>query len=847
MEGGTYGSANVPNSFTDVPTGVAGQIKPVEPLATLLRRTRESSDQGQSLTALLLMVEAARYLPDDPGFLVRHGTKILAKCRDAEAEAFLNSFHSLTGDPVQLGRIRAYTMRRLSRPEKADAVLAELCSSRSGSDMVGVWLQRLDMVNAPADLDRALELSAEALDRIGPDPRLLERRSRLLQRAGQTKAALACYKAIPADKPQYPEAKKKIAELLLALGRRDEAWQACAEVLALSPQDSKTAILQGRLAESTAEITTARATFRYCIDTMADRNLAPTEQAELVLWASRLALRSGAQAEAVSILDMRPLELDEVRDMVVDDLAQLAVALNHGAVVRATIGSLLRRDQLAPQITCRLAGLSRAVLDASQFRSLVDTLVSRVASDLRGWTEVEIALDVDGPAVALERARRSGRRTRRDAAQLVRILMALGQTMLALRYGRLCLRLWPGAHEIGGPLVYAAVREGNLRFADELVNTLQGPADVKPTHLIRRHRAHVLTHAGQLEEALDSLACIPEAEAPRDALEQRLRLLIELGRLDEAEALAVVVRRREAEQASGSVHFSQSFVGALLNEQRLLRQAEQGLPSGMPLRQRRAHLARDFYLPAVQVIHDWIASKGQANVTGPIFAGASGIPQRIMQYWDAPTPPEDIAAACESWSTLPGFDYIRFSRHTASAWLGKRFNRNFVRAFQSANKPAQEADFLRLCWLYSEGGVYADADDRLAGSLDEILNWARGALLFHEPWGAIANNFIAVRPRHPVIRRATQEALRSLLARENDSTWTKTGPGLLTRATALTMLEEDPEMLSLDLTILPMHLLQCEVKMYLPTAHKRTARHWNQQERAATPAMVRDAFLQATS
>ena len=183
-----------------------------------------------------------------------------------------------------------------------------------------------------------------------------------------------------------------------------------------------------------------------------------------------------------------------------------------------------------------------------------------------------------------------------------------------------------------------------------------------------------------------------------------------------------------------------------------------------------------------------------------------------------------------SWRHLPGYRYRRFNRRTAKAFLLEQFDAQHARAFRLANNVAEECDFLRLCLLLAEGGIYADADDKLVGDPDQLRALGRGAIVFREPFGAVMNNLLISRPGHRLFQLAVDMARDSLLARENDNTWSKTGPGLMTRAAAV-YIAEAGETASRDrLTILPRYVSQRLVQSHVRLAYKSTPAYWNSND-----------------
>ncbi|EPX75539.1 hypothetical protein Salmuc_03173 [Salipiger mucosus DSM 16094] len=362
-----------------------------------------------------------------------------------------------------------------------------------------------------------------------------------------------------------------------------------------------------------------------------------------------------------------------------------------------------------------------------------------------------------------------------------------------------------------------------------------------------------------------------EARFPgTDLAQQRLRLLIDEGRPDEALALAEAGglmarnvtsrdetlrlhlcqgRLAEAERVAGEIvralgvgnhhaaQFSVTLSGAMLNELRIFhRVAGQG---------EGRSLVRDIYEPARQVIDAW-----EARLSPPPGAFAPGapaaIPRRIVQYWNAEDPPPEVGKVMEGWRRAAGFDYRCHNRASALRFLAQTYDDRHARAFRLANNAAEECDFLRLCLLLAEGGIYSDADDMLAGDPGALLAGAGGMLVAREPFRAIANNVICARPGHPVLKIAVDMAREALLSRANDGTWSKTGPGLFTRAIAAYLVDCETKGTEPDLRIMPQYRLNRFVTPHVRLSYKTTSKYWNARSRdAATPTVRALARLAA--
>lgn len=208
--------------------------------------------------------------------------------------------------------------------------------------------------------------------------------------------------------------------------------------------------------------------------------------------------------------------------------------------------------------------------------------------------------------------------------------------------------------------------------------------------------------------------------------------------------------------------------------------------------------------------------------------GDAEIPRRIHQFWDATDPPEDVSELMDSWRERnPGWSYRRFDTASARAYLSEHLPVEVQRAFRSAHHVAQKSDVFRLAVLACEGGVYADADDRCMGSLDALVA-DRELVLRQEHLGSIGNNFIAVRPGHPLVVAALTAAVTAVLRGDSESMWLSTGPGLLTRTYAGHLSEEGARLsglhrgarILLDWQLKPFCTSGCRA------SYKSSPRHW---------------------
>ena len=173
------------------------------------------------------------------------------------------------------------------------------------------------------------------------------------------------------------------------------------------------------------------------------------------------------------------------------------------------------------------------------------------------------------------------------------------------------------------------------------------------------------------------------------------------------------------------------------------------------------------------------------------------IPRTLVRFWhDLHNVPTDVRRCLDSWDALrnEGFSFRMFSDASAQAYIGERYGPRELAAFARCRHPAMRSDYLRLCFVLADGGLYVDADDVLLGAgwqdvfLDGTLKvqplcydvTACGMVPASElrrtdlPTEGrifyVNNNPIAAPAGHPVLRRALARATDSAARR-------RAGPG----------------------------------------------------------------------
>jgi len=207
-----------------------------------------------------------------------------------------------------------------------------------------------------------------------------------------------------------------------------------------------------------------------------------------------------------------------------------------------------------------------------------------------------------------------------------------------------------------------------------------------------------------------------------------------------------------------------------------------------------------------QLRRDRASPQGEGPIRG------APVPRTLVRFWHDPSDvPPDVRKCLESWNTLrdEGFAFRMFSDVSAAAYIAEHYGPRERAAFARCRHPAMRSDYLRMCFVLAEGGLYVDADDVLLGGAWKDV-FRDGALkvqplCYDVPARCMVpaselrrtdlptdgrifyvnNNPIAAPAGHPVLRRALVRATDRLLgdepAPEIQST---TGPGNLTAALA---------------------------------------------------------------
>jgi hypothetical protein len=238
-----------------------------------------------------------------------------------------------------------------------------------------------------------------------------------------------------------------------------------------------------------------------------------------------------------------------------------------------------------------------------------------------------------------------------------------------------------------------------------------------------------------------------------------------------------------------------------------------------------------------------------AAVTPPV---AMTVPRTLIRYWHDPNDlPHDVRDCLASWDRLvnEGFEIRMFCDQSAATYIAERYGAREREAFARCRHPAMRSDYLRMCFVLDQGGLYVDADDVLLGDgWKELVGDDRlklQPLCYDIPTGRMVpaveiwradlptdgrifyvnNNPIAGPAGHPVLRTALSRATDRLLGEDPlPEIQSTTGPGNFTAALAAHAHDLIVAGAPLDFTLL--HNWEAIAKTRWNLSYRNDERNW---------------------
>lgn len=417
----------------------------------------------------------------------------------------------------------------------------------------------------------------------------------------------------------------------------------------------------------------------------------------------------------------------------------------------------------------------------------------------------------------------------------------------------------------------ATAAAGDLRGAIEVLKAAFTPADSE----IRLQLALLRINLGEFSKARSLLDGLPDDNTTHQARAAKLRGDLAFARADFAEALSHQSRAVDLDphpamyweilsryqgalgqveaaweshqkwahlsslkdpsgQVSGKALHSNN--GQILNEFRLLTTPEDrammvaDADPAEGLRHFRARLVEEpGNTPCAMAMFQMQRRAGAITRKPPVQRAGetrSAIPRRIVQFWDTPELPEQVAQLAEENIALnPGFEFHRYDEAGGAAYLSEKGEEAALRAYRLSAHAAAKSDILRLAVLFHDGGIYLDADDRCIAPLDDILQPGLDLIGYQEDLTSIGNNFLATAPGDPIFRAALDDAAMAFAQTAGESIWLATGPGAITRAIAR-LGTDDSGTLRPGIWLMPWFRLRHFVSFHTRMTYKATGGHW---------------------
>ncbi|GGX65980.1 hypothetical protein GCM10007385_38960 [Tateyamaria omphalii] len=402
-------------------------------------------------------------------------------------------------------------------------------------------------------------------------------------------------------------------------------------------------------------------------------------------------------------------------------------------------------------------------------------------------------------------------------------LLGSGRYRIALRYLRFCLRRWRDNTMLLRTFVSWGLKLGEDK---DVLATLKSLEQHHTRSTVLAMQLMVAGFSNDLKAAISayrSLRALDKIEAPDRVL--MCKLIATRANYDDIERIFEDIGNPLQEM--GKLAHRAGVPGLLILEYDVLRRDAPGRAlihetgGAGPLNPSST-------LDAIRLIDQW-ASNDETSAQG------DSVPKTIFQYWNDAAPPFGIQKMIDSWAAAPGFEHHLFDRRAAINYLSQAFEPQWVRAFRLAKNPSEESDFIRLCLLANKGGIYADADDRLYGDLVRAISPGHGLIVYRETMGAtIGNNFIAAPANHPIIVETARLACAALLERSAELSWSKTGPGLLTRVIGQHLASATCDGDAPAITLIQRGQIERSIAMHNRLKYKSSSAHWSRMNNRET-------------
>ncbi|MEM1159644.1 MAG: glycosyltransferase [Pseudomonadota bacterium] len=207
----------------------------------------------------------------------------------------------------------------------------------------------------------------------------------------------------------------------------------------------------------------------------------------------------------------------------------------------------------------------------------------------------------------------------------------------------------------------------------------------------------------------------------------------------------------------------------------------------------------------------------------PRFQPGPAATAKILQFWDQPDPPADVAFEIAGWRGMA--EHTLLDKAQARAFLATEIGTREADLLDRCPHPAVQSDFVRLAWLMVHGGTYVDADararpsaaDTIAGMSGQTVLWCRT----RSAEMIVINGLLASPPGGAFVTAAFAEACRRLSSGKEMHVFDYAGPTLCTQI-ALALHAEG----RLDAVTVSDRSVATEILGQFDASYKRDHRNW---------------------
>ncbi len=787
-------------------------------------RTLDRLEEAEGLVGILLNAE-----PHHVGALIERGHLLRARHDPEGAAAAFAAAAEADPSNRNIAVELARALRALERITEADAVLDRVLAAEPNH--VGALIERGHVCRQLGDHHGAAA-SFEAAAEIDPHNRNIQvelaRDLRALNRLDQAEAALqGVITAEPAHVGALAElaqicrrrrdpagviaaleaaakAAPKNLDLKIALAaeygdqnRSDEALRVFEDILASEPKHVVALMRLGQLYRARGDARKSQAAFQAVLDVEPSHTLALVELARAT-WAA------GEPASARALLARAHSQEPTCLDAIIASAELAFLAGDAQSALHSACRAIeLRPEEIGPYLLGARAAAD--LLDRDQAERFLDQ--ARAAFGVR-------------PEIAAAQIHMLRQDRRYDRARAV---IAEVSEATNANFG-----LWLQATSF-------AIAQGEFDIAEQYLSSAPAVSgkETARLHVLRAGLAEAQRQYHEAVASYEAAIALDGSEPEWHEAAARCYLLLANTERARDHLRAAMLLNTAANIARGrSSNISQHHIGQVLDEFVLHRDTLSELqricalppPTRIePLRQ----LVRDNPEQTAPAILLLLAMRqsGMFAAEHGTLGGATGhaIPKRIAQYWHSGTPPSDVHEIMSSWSQFhPDYEHVLFDDAAAAKFLQALGRNDALHAFQRGSSPGQRADILRLACLCSVGGFFIDADDRCLARLDSVVPGSVNFTAYQESFGTIGTNFLGAVPGHPVIALALDSAVEAVNRGDRDILWLSTGPGLLTRAFAQSVLREDAGDWLARTQLLELWQLQRAVGVHCPARYKQS-------------------------